>query len=91
MREVKNSISSLLATIIDYRVCLQKLMNDDQNMALMNLSILAAQPELYLTSRAHELLPGFYINIFLIQYLMKTNHLDEPSNKSVYFMYIYSN
>ena len=81
MRELKNSISALLSDIVEYRVCLQRLMDDDQDMALMNLTLLQSRPELYLSSNAAELLPSHEaIECLLESCLLDFNHLESQLN-----------
>jgi hypothetical protein len=47
MRTLKLKISELLSKLESHRKWLETLLNDDDKMALMNLTLLRAKPELY--------------------------------------------
>ena len=65
MRELKNIVSHMGGKLDAYRRALNELLDNDCDMALMNLSLLAEKPILYKYVRKQYLLAYLLGNIFL--------------------------
>ena len=55
MRILKNKVSGMISKINAYRKSLEGLLEDDEGLAMMNLSKLKRKPDLYLLPLSHEI------------------------------------